>query len=430
MFRALSVFVRPRVLAVCAVLATCVVLPENRAFATGVVPDSAGLPTPVIANGTVLSSDGSAVAGAMVVLFADPTPATLDQLADGATVNSVPLSYATTDSAGRWSLRVPKNVDLSAQTTTTADDPYVNLKVESFTAEGVDETFFPVDLVPYVNTTNIATQAVTDDSDGETDNENAGGTVILNGQAMSLYGPDESSVSLISSQIPGSSGGFDPNVGGMCGDKRVPGTHPHHRILTVIGRQFSSTSGVKVNFNYGDGASNTLGIGVSAQASGGTWSAKVGSSSTNKVATSGVQTFPQVVGATNHDFYSYFTYAEYETGCTGAPLSYEMRPTAWDGGEAEGTDTSDPTFPKIYCVPEQATATFTAHRSKASTKSDGVSISAVIGISLSSQSGYTTSTSIKFSYTRSGALCGLHGYPGAIGAASDAPAPGLLKATT
>lgn len=66
-----------------------------------------------------------------------------------------------------------------------------------------------------------------------------------------------------------------------------------------------------------------------------------------------------------------------------------------------------------YCVPEAAGSPFTKTTTAATTWTNGTHLGPVIGIDLSSKTGYSSESAVHFLFTANGRLCGTNGDPGA-----------------
>jgi hypothetical protein len=95
------------------------------------VTDSASLSTPVVVNGTFSDAGGAGVSGGTVVMFA--WPANEDQVPEDGSIDLVTLTRATTDSTGRYALRLAPNADLSAVTLPSGD---INIELQGFRPDG------------------------------------------------------------------------------------------------------------------------------------------------------------------------------------------------------------------------------------------------------------------------------------------------------
>jgi hypothetical protein len=89
------------------------------------ITDSALLSTPVVAEGALSNTDRTPAGDVSVALYAWPDAATLKSLTVGDTVNLQPVAKATTDSTGKYGLRI---ASLSSLSPVAAKDGTVNLQ--------------------------------------------------------------------------------------------------------------------------------------------------------------------------------------------------------------------------------------------------------------------------------------------------------------
>jgi len=191
----------------------------------------------------------------------------------------------------------------------------------------------------------------------------------------------------------------------------------------TVGGEFATTNGGTATFNYGDGASTTLGVGTSATGKAGTFSL----SGTESQSSSATQSFPvEWYSYGSHHFETEFSEEEAYTWCyqslTGiSSYTYFNHVDGWDGGdEAVGVNS----ISAPYCVPENpgsSGVTFTENSSSAWTFTAGLSIPA-LDLNATAQTGYTNSASWAFEFNPNDNryLCGAQGYPGRA-------TPGLLQ---
>jgi hypothetical protein len=91
---------------------------------------------------------------------------------------------------------------------------------------------------------------------------------------------------------------------------------------------------------------------------------------------------------------------------------YEYRVESFAGGDYSYNAASMPATNKSYCVRQTKGSWFEKSSTAATSWSNGVSASAVIGINLKSQTGFSSSVKVKYTYTGTAALCGASGKPG------------------
>ncbi len=91
---------------------------------------------------------------------------------------------------------------------------------------------------------------------------------------------------------------------------------------------------------------------------------------------------------------------------------YEERPISYAGG-TDIVNVGLPAVSSSYCVPEAAGSPFTKTTTAATTWTNGTHLGPVIGIDLSSKTGYSSESAVHFLFTANGRLCGTNGDPGA-----------------
>jgi hypothetical protein len=183
---------------------------------------------------------------------------------------------------------------------------------------------------------------------------------------------------------------------------------------TAVGAWFSNTRGVNATFDYSNGASSSLGVGVSDTAVGG-----FHADSTQTESTNSAQGFPTKYGEQSILYRTLFTYKEFKYRiCGGRPpgpacfgVVYKVEPVGWRGG-SDIQQTGNP-GDITKCVPELNNARWHRGDTQAITWTNGVSLKVAIGIDLSSQTGYTSQATLDINFTEGGhQLCGRGSFPG------------------
>jgi hypothetical protein len=192
-----------------------------------------------------------------------------------------------------------------------------------------------------------------------------------------------------------------------CGAVRVTGFHPTRK--DVVGQWFSTTAGVHADFAYTNGASSSLGVGWSASGTYGSWH-QSGTSSKDSTATIG---FPEADGVGGHYYLTKWTLKKIHVGCAGVPDSwhYEVFTKSFAGG-AWVVDGVPAPSGNWKCLPYPDGSQLTKDDTTAVTWTNGFDISNVLGIDLSTRTGYSTRASIHISVTKDAGvnLCGLGDY--------------------
>jgi hypothetical protein len=159
-----------------------------------------------------------------------------------------------------------------------------------------------------------------------------------------------------------------------------------------------------VDFTYAVGAQSTLGIGVSISGSAGSFSQ--GGKIT--VGSSGSVNFAVVPQNQRRVEETQWRYAKWDVSCPTAP-HFEARPYTWIGGSTYYTPASTPSAP--YCTPYLAGDRPAIDQHRAIEWSNGVRISGIIGVDLSTTTGFTTKAAQQWTFLANGRLCGTNDYP-------------------
>ena len=177
----------------------------------------------------------------------------------------------------------------------------------------------------------------------------------------------------------------------------------------VAAQTFSSFADVWTVATYQGNASSSLGVGVSASGSYGSFSVSGTNSSSSTVS----ESYSSNHGSINEYYTTYEQYAKYHVECPSGKVVeqyYASEPRYWAAGATQYAVSGAPTA--NMCVPQGAGTTFSDSTTRAITWSDGVNIMKYIGIDLSSQTGYSTTTTVSYHYTLTGRLCGIDSTPG------------------
>jgi hypothetical protein len=171
----------------------------------------------------------------------------------------------------------------------------------------------------------------------------------------------------------------------------------------IVGQTYVNYSGITQGFTYHAGQSSTLGVGISSTNKSGSFTGD----GTTSESSSTAETYP-TRGPAYVYYQTEFVYANYEDECTQGN-QWEARSDGYAGG-AQSAFTSKPPVAN-YCVNQEAGSTFTKSTTTAVTWTNGLSIP-VIGLSLSSHTGYDSGASLTFHFTGNHRMCGTGGYPG------------------
>jgi hypothetical protein len=418
-----------------AILAAVLVAPGPAGATTAspfdYLPESSQISNTAVVSGTLSTSGGSAEAGTTVVLFAEPSEDAMDAMTDGSSLDLIPVSRAITDASGNWSLRVPSGFDFTRALSSDAVyygrfktvSPFysMNLVAESFGDSGSDMYFFPTYAwVTGGGGTNAAmvstTTDATDGPDGA-DDVNLGSATAA-GSTISLAAQPATNVALSSASMPNGSCQV-PCSADRCPITQVTTYKPVRTQLTVL--QNAATS-VYQTFTLTKGADITTGVGISASAGYGTFH----QSGTKSTHTSATITFPTLTTNRAEALYTYEAYGKYRQDCyfndsTGALhhylLGYFTQRTKWAGG----TDAGNGAFQvETWCTQYLPGSRHTMDYSRQTTLDKGVDLTSYLGLSLSSQTGFTSSTELVIDFHAKRNLCGANDYatgsPGRVAA--------------
>jgi hypothetical protein len=190
-------------------------------------------------------------------------------------------------------------------------------------------------------------------------------------------------------------------------------------VITDVAQTYSTYDYVREYFQYSQGQSSTLGVGISSTGSNGTWS--LDGTQSSSTTSSGTQDYVWIFGQQNDRWQTEFRWGKFSQECTNqigqTYYNYYLLPRYWGGGGPYTTKVGGvPSTP--YCVPELSSETYTKNNSTATTFGIGFSL---VGFNASAQTGYSTAAEVQFHFQRKGYLCGRNQDPGG--------APGFMNAT-
>lgn len=358
------------------------------ASATGVGPAAAALPDqsswlpevrlsshlqgPELARGVVTSKTGGA--GAQIVVVAWPTERAMARLRVGDRVKLLPVAKAVADAAGRFALRLDPAINVADYT-----NPSGSINLDAFATVGHErsQTAFSRRLVAAADRTLQPASGLTRDL-----------VIPMSGSGVpddAVLAPEPLDKACISSLVQ---------------------SYPN--ALTIVGEVYPGPHATG-DFVYKSSAESTLGVGVSATGSMGSWS--VGGTSTQS---STIEIGYPVVPANGKKVeQTYFKYGKFAITCVGkgySITSYESRAYQFAGGSDNYNAAGTPSWTECTSYIAGTTPKITTH--KAITFSNGVNISGAIGIDLSGSTGFTTEAKLAFAFATNGNLCGSNGLPG------------------
>ncbi len=326
---------------------------------------------PVAASGRLLTQEGKPAHGIALRLEAWPSSDTLQRLKPGESVQTVPVGKVVTKRDGTFSLRVANVAALSRMKNRSG---VVDLSIVG-EGEGAQYNFsFPLE------------------ADG-----------LIRGKVGSgKPGLDLRPVGQLSKDQSARAEATAPPMEKACTYRLLEQLAPR---TVIVGSSYVQTSGVTADFQFSTGASSALGVAVKSPGS-----VSYKASGESSVSSSSTIDFPSVGANRKRIHRTKFVYGRYRVDC-GSILgpSTQIRPMRLAGGDYSYTPTN--TLASTKCV-SYSGGTHTNERSAAITWTNGVDISSLISIDLSSRTGYSTAAKAKYTFSASRKLCGTHDYPG------------------
>ncbi|MGW2518067.1 DNRLRE domain-containing protein [Streptomyces sp. NPDC001617] len=399
------------------------------------ITDSASLSTPAVSSGTVQNADGTAVAGADVVLYAWPDNETDAALQEGDSVKLQPVAKAIADSSGNYTLRLA-SADLAAPE--AASDGTVNFETIAYSGDDEATFNFPRKLVGS-GTSSAYLAATTTDTDSDTSSADTqtpvSATLVLNAAPVTTSDTDETSATAEdTTDTPVSVGDSPDSADASAADDAAAAasaadtsdtadtagvTKACTGTLTkdlgpkwvIVGQTYSATTGVKHTLSYTKGSSSSLGVGTSATGAYGSFEASGSVSKESSV----TNDYPDYGNHKGVYYKSEYDYGKYKMACVsgghGSVITYhyEVRARYYYGGEKI---VSAKTPKATTCAPYPDGAKFTRTSSKAITWTDGASTGDAIGINLSAETGYSSETTVVYTFKANRYICGTGGAPG------------------
>lgn len=339
-----------------------------------------------VISGRVAMPDGRAAAkGAEIVLASWPSESTLRALRPGDFVRMTPIAKTTSDSAGRYSLRIDAKALQGLRARPELRNDKLNVEVTASTFGGVAAYASTLD----VNfTTGKTSMAPADPAD-----------------ARRAKGPSSVDLRLDSVQSRQVSEDDARRAPSMCGATFQRSYGP--RWVDVGGLYSIKSGGYSADQVYSRGASSTLGAGYSVSAAAGSWT-QSGSFTSGSDSSVNFTARSDSNGWINRTQFEYGRY--YGTFCSPRNVFYyRVRQIAFVAGASSAVAT----VPNAtYCTSFSAGSGFTKESTTSTTFSAGADLSGVIGIDLSAQTGYSTTSRNSYSFSSSSRLCGTNGYPG------------------
>ena len=352
-------------------------------------PDSNWLPEikasdqltgPVLLRGRVVDKAGRSAAGRVTVV-AWPPQEVLGPLKNGDSVKTAAVGKAIAGPDGAFTLRV----DPSAPLAEFADkNGTVNFDVWSQTSDGVAVYSFPRKLDPAVSTAWV-----------DPARPIAKGAALNEGPLEMTLAPDPKIDPALgeSTAAPASSRSCQETV-----------IATYNQRIGIVGEAYAGPHST-ADFQYKNGSSSTLGVAF--DAAGGAISYSFNGTATTS-STSTID-YPTLAANGMRVFQTTFQYKKFSSSCIAGLIWVYVgdfvRPTAFQGGVSTYNAAGAPTATNCSNISVVPT-TITKETAGAVTFTNGIKLSSVIGIDLSSKTGFTTSTKIVHKFTSAGKLCG------------------------
>jgi hypothetical protein len=336
---------------------------------------------PALARGQLVGSGGAPVSRATVILFPVPEkPRVGDKL--------TPLARTTTDASGSFTVRLPAERD--ALLTSPRSAGARNLLVMAFSPGGVAEWYYSL---PAASTNGRAGNAVTPAGTG---------AASIPFAKLRVHPEARTAQPSVSSRPAG------------CGVVNYAQISP---VPVVVGMKETAASDTTTSFSYDTSSSMTLGAGVSYTGANSGFSAN----GTTTRTSGGHYTFANLTGAGNNHLQGDGVYDKWENYCVNIPGTANVY--VWNlqqaGVASEYTNATPGASPIStgQCITSTKNSPNTFEVGTQATFSAGAQLSvAGYGINLSSQDGFTSDSSLTYTFSAHGhPICGSGGRPGIAG---------------
>jgi hypothetical protein len=342
------------------------------------VRDTADLSGPVVIAGSVRDPGGQPATG-QAVLLAFPSPEVLSAMKVGESVDVVPVGKARVRADGTFALRW---------------DPLIPI-------DGFASSFGTVDLEvlvagPAGASVFAFSREVAPDGRGIKGPVEGGSTRITKDVALildpALGGPPQARASFPEVTLA---------AGPIYCRNTLKALYPP--VWHLVAELYTGPNAT-VDFTYSVGTQSTLGVGLSVSGSAGSFS----QSGKVTVGSTGSINFAEVPQNRRRVEETQWRYGKWDVSCPMVP-HFEARPHSWIGGSTYYNAASTPSAP--YCTPYQIGDRPSIDQHQAVEWSNGVKISGIIGVDLSSTTGFTTLAAQKWTFRANGRLCGTNAYP-------------------
>jgi hypothetical protein len=342
------------------------------------VRDTAELPGPVIVSGRVRDTHGRPASG-QAALVAFPPQDVMSAMKVGDSVKVVPVGKSTVGADGAFVLRRDPAIPIDGFTSSFGT---VDLEVIVVGPSGAGVSAFSRDAAP---DTNIAA------------GERAGKAT------------EASKVALVLDPVLGATRKADARRAPIH-SRAAPPIYCTSTLKAVyppvwhLVAELYTGPHATVDFTYATGTQSTLGVGLSVSGNLGSFS----QSGKVTVGSTGSVNFAEVPQNQRRVEKTQWRYGKWDVSCPTAP-HFEARPHSWIGGSTYYNAASTPSAP--YCTPYLTGDRPSIDQHQAVEWSGGVRIAAVIGVDLSSTTGFTTRAAQKWTFRANGRLCGTNAYP-------------------
>lgn len=363
----------------------------------GDVADSRKLAGPVVARGTLVDPEGKPVVGE-VVIFAWPNESYLEQMEVGGEFKLIPVARAVASDVGAFELRVDPRSPMQSVLSDTDVGALGNFHLVARSGDRKSPSVsFGAVVEPAEDGPRFIkpSDARPPEPGGRKHRE---ATPLVFDGVLSLDGDER--LSRVEAGVASSQYDKYP-----CSSTLEAEYAP---VWVTVGETHTSPEST-ARFTYLAGSESTLGRAISSTGAAGTWEA----SGTTTKASNATIDFPPTPPLEARHHNTKFQYGRFRHYCNDGQwysIEYEAKAIRFAGGAKSTEPASGP--PGNYCVEQEAGSVFMREDTKALTWSTGVKTGASpIGINLSAQTGFTTTTRVKYDFSSAGQMCGDTTYP-------------------
>lgn len=341
---------------------------------------------PALTTGSLTDPAGRAMAGATIIVLPVPkSPKAGESL--------TPVARATTNSNGGYTIRLPSAERSLLQE--SGSGGYLNLHIIAFYPDAMANWFMPIN-----GSTRQASTA----------NPNASTRTIPTAHLVLRQLPSKNAANAAASVAAAPQVPIPPGAASCSevSNTEVPG------VEMVVGYKSTLTaSHIKyAQYTYTTSTSQTTGVGISLSAE----STGFSVDGTTTQSSGFTAEFPKITGASSNDMAVNSTWNDTEWHCQAGNLTWFYGWTVYLNGVGSTWSNATPGAPAVAagkCLTAGANTTVTYDTTSQSTWTAGVSISGHIGINLSSQDGWSGSSSLTYAFATSAPICGVSNYPNA-----------------